>query len=1105
MARAGLSFCSASWCPGLRSRYGELHLKFRSTTAASWLAVLTLSTIATVSGHAQATDRGAIEGTVLDQAKHPVTGATLVLRDPATGAERSASSDEQGLFHFEALTPALYVLQASAPSFATWQADALVLVGTVTTLRATLPIGRVSEVVHVEEVAPVIDSTTVAVSTTLDAAMIDDLPSSSRRWSDFALLTPAVTPDAAADGLLSFRGIGALLNNNTVDGTDNNQAFFSEERGRTTVAYSNSEAAIAEFQVNASNYGAQYGRAAGGVINTVTRSGGNALHGELFYYDRNSAWAATNPYATSTAVTTGGANVVTSNAVRLQNTVTQAGGSIGGPILRDKLFGIVTYDHYHREFPGIARASNAAKLFGTPTQQEVQTLATRLTVLPAQALAEYDGVLTGLTSLLGNVPRSADESIYFPKLDWQVSDRSHLSLQWNDMRWNSPNGVQTSPSATYGSNSFGNSVVANDVVIGRWAYFLSANVLNEMTFQYGRDLESELSNPAAPFEQTFANNVYGRPPQVQIQSYGFRFGNPPVLNRAAYPDERRYEATDSVTYVHGRHSIKAGYSVDYVNDYSDALYNGNGTYVYANVMDFATDYLSPNQCNNASTGQGVLPCYAYYTQSFGPTSFQFQSADYAGFLSDEWKMRPGLTVSLGLRYEYEQLPNTNVALVNADIPATANLPHDKNNFGPRGGIAWDVHGEGHTVIRAGFGVYYGRIINSTAYSALTQTGAQSAQRAYYFKPLDTGAPPFPFVFSGTPYLGVPPTAVYFDGHFQNPQIEQAELSVEQKVGRGSSVTVSGLFSGGRELPNYVDTNIDLSSAQAITYNVVDPLHQGPLPATYTTRFYTARLNPAYGQVTRIFSETNSKYEALVVRVDHSLSRSLDLHASFTYAHTTDWNQNATAFTDTNDVLDPANLALEYGRSNFDIRKRLTGGLLLKAPWHVHGLLGMATNGFEIAPTAEVRDGLPYSMQTSGSVPALQYIDTINRKVVLSGLGASINGSGGADRIDVVGRNTFRYPGILNANIRLAKRTQLTPRVSLEILGESFNLLNHQNVTSIDTTGYAISNSSVVGTPSKLTWQSGTAAGSSEFGTVLNANNTNLYQDRQIQLSARLHF
>ncbi len=1059
-----------------------------------------LALLASPLAHAQATERGAIEGILLDPLARPVADGALTLTSNDTGAVLRQSSGADGQFQFPSLAPGTYTLQATAPSFAVWQASTEVAVGGVTTVRATLPLGQRKEVVQVDAVAPVLDTATPGVSTTLDAGAVHNLPTVSRRWSDFALLTPAVTPDADANGLLSFRGIGALLNNNTVDGADNNQAFFSEERGRTTVAYSNSEAAVEEFQVNTSNYGAEYGRAAGGVINTVTRSGTNSLHGELFFYSRNGAWAARNAFASSTSFTASAAgDAAATTPVQLRNTLTQGGASVGGPLRRDKLFGFFTYDRYHRDFPGIARATNPAKLFQGLSAAQYVTLAGRIGVSPAEARVRYNSVLDGLASLLGDVPRTADQNLYFPKLDWQVSERAHLTLQWNHLQWNSPNGVQTSPTATYGSNSFGNSNTRADTAIARLAYFLTPNVLNEARVQYGRDLETEQSNPPSPFEASLAHNIYGRPPQVDIETYGFRFGNPPVLNRAAYPDEHRYEVTDAITDVRGRHTLKFGFGLDYVDDYSDALYNGNGTYVYANVLNFATDYLAPSRCDLAATGTGALPCWSYYTQSFGQTTFDFQSADYSGFVSDEWKATPRLTVSLGLRYEYEQLPDTNKTLVNPDIPETAKLPHDRNNYGPRVGLAWDPVGHGSTVLRAGYGVYYGRIINSTAFSALSATGAAGAQRSYYFTPLAIGAPPFPFVFSGTPYLSVAPTAVYFDPRFQNPQIHQAEISLQQKLNHNTTLTASGLYSAGRELPSYIDSNIDLNSAQSLTYTVVDPEHQGPLPSTYSTSLYTARLNPNYSQITRIFSETNSKYEAGVLRVDHNLTGALDLHGSFTFSHAIDWNQNATAFTDTNDVLDPANLQLEYGNSNFDIRRRLTGGMLLRTPWRVHGLLGTAANGWELAPTAEVRDGLPYSLQTSGSVPALRTLNDVNQRVTLSGLGASINGSGGATRIAQIGRNTFRYPGVVNANLRISKTTELAPRVHLELLGESFNLLNHQNITSIDATGYAISNSSAVGGQPRLTWQTG------QFGVHLNGNNTNLYSDRQIQIAARLRF
>ena len=1058
---------------------------------------------------AQSPDTGAIEGTILDPSGRPIPGAGLLLTNPATGAAHAATTDAEGRFHYTALTPATYLLRVSADNFATLEANATVDVGSVTGVHAALSVAAARQSVQVSDVPPSVDISTPALSTTIDHDAVDNLPSGSRRWSDFALLTPGVTADTAADGLLSFRGIGALLNNNTVDGADDNQAFFSEERGRTLVSYSTSEASVDEFQVNTSNYSAEYGRAAGGVINTVTRSGTNDLHGTAFFYTRNSAWGASNPFTTLTTKNAAGA-YITSN-IRTIDTVDQAGIALGGPIRRDKLFAFFTYDRYTRDYPGVARAYTPAKFYAQPTQQSIATLAGRLGVSPTLALADYNQVVAGLTTLLGNVPRSANQNIFFPKIDWQVSDRSHVTFQYNRLRWNAPNGVQTSPAASYGIASFGNSLVSTDTAVARWAYFLTPNILSEAHIQYSRDLEQELSAPPAPFEQALSQNIYGRAPEVSVagSSYGFRFGKPAVLDRAAYPDESRNEFVDSLTWARGRHTWKAGYEYNYINDYSDSLYDANGTYTYSSVLNFVTDYLSPNHCDNSSTGVGVLPCYTSYQQGIGPTSYQFQSADYALFLSDEWKPLPRLTLSLGLRYEYEQLPNTNRALVNPDIPQSASLPHDNNNYGPRLGLAFDLTGSGHSVLRLGYGIYYGRIINSTAFTALTATGVPHSQRTYYYKPLDTGAPPFPYVFSSTPYLTVAPSAVYFDRRFQNPQIHQTEASFQQELFRHTALTVAYMGSYGRELPSFIDSNIDLSAASTITYQVVDPLKEGPLTGLYTSKFFTARLNPAYQQITRIFSETNSKYQAAVIKVDHGANRILDLHASYTYSHAADYNQNATAFADTNDVLDPTDLRAEYGNSNFDIRHRLTGGFVLHSAWHARGFSSYLLNGYTLASTAELRSGLPYSMHVNGSIPSIQYIDTVRRQQTLSGLGASLNGSGGDNRVPFLGRNSFHYPAVSNTDLRLTKRTPINDRVSLEILAETFNLLNHQNITSIDTTGYIVQDSSSLTGIPKLNWQSGVnklgVVTGSEFGTVTNANNTSLYRQRQIQLSLRLHF
>jgi Carboxypeptidase regulatory-like domain/TonB dependent receptor len=762
----------------------------------------------------QSTTGGAIAGTILDAEGRAIPGAQIALRNPATGFERNAKSTETGGFYFEELTPGTYTLMAGADGFAPLVEQSITVeIGRLTHIVSRLAVGTAQETVRVTDQAPQIDTTTAAVTQNINQTEVDELPSNGRRWSNFALLAPGVTPDQNGYGLLSFRGISVLLNNNTIDGADNNQAFFSEERGRTRVGYSTTQAAVREFQVNTSNYSAEYGRAAGGVVNTVTKSGSNDLHGQIFFYDRDNNWGATNPFTTLTSRTATG-NFVTT-PFKPSDVRKQWGLNAGGPIRKDKLFWFFAYDQYQRDFPGVARAETPEKFFETPSAQQIQTLAGRIQQTPAQALVSYNNLLNNLNGLLGNVPRSGNQVIFFPKIDWQLNERNHLIFQYNHMRWSSLNGVQTAASDTYGIASFGNDYVKEDWGIARWQYFVTANMLNEARYQYGRDTESEFAPPPAPFEQSLSKNVYGHAPQINIASgsSGFRFGKPAFLDRPAYPDERRHQFVDMVTWIKGNHAIKFGYDLNYVTDYSDNLYDQNGTYDYINPLDFAADYYSPNHCTGTTSGVGNLPCYAYFQQGVGYTTFQFQTADYAGFISDEWKLRHGLTLSYGVRYEYEQIPNTNKNLVNPDIPQTATLPHDHNNFGPRLGLAWDIFGKGHTVLRAGYGIYYGRIINSTIFTALSSTGSPNGQQTYFYRPTDKGTPPFPYVFSAKPTLSVAPNAVYFDPRFQNPQIHQAEVSLEQALPHKTTITFTYMGSAGRELPNFIDTNINLTGNQ----------------------------------------------------------------------------------------------------------------------------------------------------------------------------------------------------------------------------------------------------------------------------------------------------
>jgi hypothetical protein len=1086
--------------------YHLMLVRFFERYAWGLVILAAFMTLACPVSMSQSTTEGTIAGTLTDPAGAAVPHARLEATSQLNNTTYYTAADGSGDFHFAGLPPGNYQVEVHLASYEVFVAKSvLVEIGRVTALSPHLNIGSRQETVLVKERAPGLDTTSAAIATNLDEEAIHGLPSNGRRWSDFALLTPTVTSDQQGYGMLSFRGISALMNNNTMDGADNNQAFFSEERGRSTIAYSTSESSVREFQVNASNYSAEYGRAAGGVVNTVTHSGANTFHGSSFFYDRDSEWGAQNPYTQVTAEPQTGTFVSTPFTPR--DWRKQWGSSAGGPIQRDHLFWFFAYDQYQRNFPAISQPGNSAKFYAEPTSNELTGLRERLGLpLNSMALQQYNNVLGDLAGETGIVPRSAKQLILFPKLDYQPNDRNHIALQFNHMRWNSPNGVQTQTSTQYGVASFGNSIVNDDWGIARWNTFLSSTRMNDLLVQYGRDFEAQLSTPPSAFEQaSLTQDGAHTAPQVSLlsSSYGLRIGKPAALDRVSFPDEHRTQINDVFTWVTGNHVLKAGGDFNHVNDLTQNLYGGGGQYVYDSMPGFISDLLSPSHCGVSSDSYGNLPCYTYFQQSLGPTVFNLSTNDYAAFIADDLRLFHNLTVTMGVRYEYEQLPPPNPNQTNTDIPQTGVMPHDRNNFGPRLGLAWDMFDGGSTVLRAGYGIYYGRIINSTISSALVNTGSPNGQLTYRIKPTDAGAPDFPYIFSSSIAKAIKPAAVYFDPHFQNPQVHEAEVSIAQRLGPGGEISVSALASLGRELPNFVDTNINLAAISTITYNVKDTSGSGPLPATYSTNFFASRQNPNYQQITDIFSETNSKYEAMVVTLKQRLGHALRLQAHYTYAHASDFNQNETTFADADDVLDPTNFAAEYGPSNYDVRQRITGFVMARTPWKIHGLAGTFLNGYSAAPTASMQTGLPFSMRTGGSVPSLRYLDEVNRLQNFTGLGYSINGSGGDNRIPGIGRNSYRYPGTINTDMRLTKETPISEKTRIELIGEVFNVLNHQNVTGIDTTGYYISNGSTVGSNPTLTYNtSGTQA---LFGTVQNANSTTLFRERQIQIGMRLVF
>ncbi len=1132
---------------------------------------LTVMVLLTSGALAQSTTDGAIGGTVTDSSGAAVPNAKVMVKNNGTNAEETVMTDDTGYFRVGKLQPGEYTVSVEAQGFGPFKAQQVIVqVGSVTDIPARLNVASAGATVVVSAEVPQVNTNSQEFAPTLDQTAISNLPINGGRWSSFALLTPGAVNDASGFGLISFRGMSTLLNNNTVDGGDNNQAFFSEERGRTRIGYSSAKAAVQEFQVNTSNYSAEYGRAAGAVVNTVTKSGTNQYHGEVYFYDRDNSWGAINPFTTLTDRTT----LVTS-PYKPVDVRKMYGFGVGGPIKKDKIFFFFAFDRYDRNFPGTAKAASPSAFFATPLSvltsaytidgttncfqangsSNINTsrngpFTTGSTAVPnganvanatvgacilmgnlalpdyATGVSDYNAGLSGLTGEIGPVPRKGLATIFFPKIDWQISAKNHATFEVNRTRWSSPAGIQTQASNTFATNSFGSDYVKDTWGVAKLYTSISQTLTNEVRFQYGRDFEFEFPQSPTAYEQsnlvTSPNfpgytNPLGLPPDVTLTSNGFDMGVPTFLTRPAFPDERRTQYADTISWSHRKHSIKFGFDIAHTHDLSENLRFQYGSYSYSSLGNYFSDLISPNQCGSAHNTHCFSSVGANngYEQAFGPLGFTFNTNDLAFFAEDSWRVLTRFTLNLGLRYEYEMLPN--VILPNSAVPQTQSMPSDKGNIGPRIGFAWDVFGDGRTAVRGGYGMYFGRVINSTIYNALTSTGVRGGQFTFNLSPTSPSAclPSFPQILPTQPICPVGLSIVYFDPNFKLPQIHETDLTVEREIFPNTVVSVSYLGSFGRRLPDFVDANIG-APATAIGYKVTG----GPLAgATYTTPLYATvttvvkdpannvlstttvgRPNANFGPMTDIFSAVNSKYNALVIQLNRRMSRHLQFMGSYTWSHSLDFGQNASTFTDTNDLLVPSSIKPEYGNSVFNVPNRVVASAVIESPWHVGGALGYLTNDWQLSPIYASQSGLPYSLATAGNPPTLttSTTDPVTGNVTtvtIAPLGGGVNGSNGRKGIDIVGRNTFQMKRTINMDLRLSKRVKFGDHYSVEALGEAFNIFNHQNVTGVNSTGYFVGG----------TGSAPTLSFNAPFGSVTNSNSNFAYTSRQVQIGFRFFF
>ena len=994
--------------------------------------------------HAQSAGTGTIQGTIQDESRAVVPDAAITVRNVSKNVvSRKLTSNPEGRYVAPFLEPGEYEIIVEKTGFGKLVRTGVLLgVGETTTVDLTLKVATTAETVTVTGEAPLVEPEKTESSQTVSKVLVENLPINGRRWEDFVLLTPGVSTDGGF-GLVSYRGISGIYNNNTVDGADNNQAMFSESRGRTRIAYAYSQETIKEFQVSNSNFSAEFGRAAGGIVNALTKSGTNEWHGGVFYYLRHFHMNALDPVSKSRGAT--------EKPEKIRH---QFGGSVGGPIYKDKFFFFGSYDGQRRSFP-VRVITSDAKFFtsiATPSN------------CPSQATAaQCSSAIAFLQSLQGTFPRQGDQDVYFGKLDYQVSQNNRISasLNWHD--WRAQNGFLTGVTLTDSVLASGNDKVKSRFVVVNWNSAIGNRMANEFRFQYGKDFEAATPNFPGPFV-----SISGGP------AYGLRNSLP----RPAFPDERRWQWTDNFSISGGRHSFKLGFDINAIHEVLDNLFQGGGIYSYVNTsnptriafQNWVIDVFGID-VGDGRTGRH----YTTFTQTSDPITGtgkdDFWNLDYAFYVQDNWKVRSNLLLSFGFRSDLQTVPqperpNTATPLL---TKFTSRINIDRNNLAPRVGIAWQPFKK--TVVRTGYGLYYAKTTNSTFYTVRVENGV--FQQTFTCRsnvgsttPPQSCAPLFPnLIFTPpgptpvAPFAGAltpqvvdtkpPATAQLARGlspDFVNPLVHMGELVIEQELPGKISVSTSYLFSRGQRLPVFIDTNLAPPTLKK-TYDITDST--GATVEQVTVPLYSARIDTATGVILTGFSSLNSWYHAFVLTVRKPYSHGLELLANLTISKAIDNGQvigdNGT-FNGTDPPLDPLNQAQEKALSDLDQRRRF----VVSAVWEPfykpisNAFLRRAFGGFKFSGVLTLADGRPVTGFVSGA-PFGGPDFGVTRGVV-----SSFGGFTGG-RIPHRGRNSFTGPGLAVFDFRVAREISFLERYRIRLLWEAFNLFNRVNFTSVETT------------------------------------------------------
>jgi carboxypeptidase family protein len=728
---------------------------------------------------------GDLHVTVKDASGNLVVNATVTVSDIAKGLERTATGDGQGGYNARLLPPGAYTVTVEASGFGKAEAkDVSITVGGLVELPVSLAIATGREVVEVSSQGELVETSRTSTTDTIGQRRIDNLPINGRNYINFTLTDSQVVRDnapntgAAPTSGLNMSGQRARSNLVNVDGAD------ATDNGVNGVRSTVSQEAVQEFQIITNNYAPEYGRAAGGVVNIITRSGSNDFHGDIYGFLRNRNFQAVNPFST------------VSNPAY---TRVQAGAAFGGPIKKDKTyyyfsyeitrrhetgfsdigannFGLVPFDTTQVGLPFgtlqltpdqvgfftnpetlateaisptfLTGVEDYAVLTGASSGQAIQgTWPTALvqgatggllsnwsgfptTCPPGSACAPVPASYQTLASQIGNFPVFEGTSLYSLRIDHNINSNNRLMLRLN-VSPSTITGIEVSgEDQPFGQNAYSRTSeqTYRDVAgVLKDTWTIGNNKVNEFTFQYARRGLSYFYNTQIPG---------GSDPAINIPGYAY-FGREPYsyIERT----EQRYQFTDNFSWTIGRHNTKFGGDFDYIGTKATFTVNYGGVYDFGSFGSADLGFVSPiadDPFPNLSAVQAYgagLP--GDFIQGFGSPSDSFPNKPLGVFWQDSWRVSPNVTLNYGLRYDIEfppqfKSPGALALAAYNELGLQKGIQTDTNNIQPRFGIAWDPKGDGKTVLRASYGMFYDHPLLGLYFLGDASDGSTSGQLAF---------------------------------------------------------------------------------------------------------------------------------------------------------------------------------------------------------------------------------------------------------------------------------------------------------------------------------------------------------------------------------------